>query len=100
MKLIYIFAVGVMAFAACSPKTGSTEVAANETQQQPVKAEQVQTLSSQEAKQLLEQQKDVVVIDVRTPEEYAAGHLKNALHFNIYDATFEANLKALDRNKT
>ena len=36
------------------------------------------------------------VIDVRTPEEYATGHLDGALLMNVQDPSFAANLATLD----
>jgi rhodanese-related sulfurtransferase len=42
----------------------------------------------------------VVLIDVRTPEEFAAGHLPNALNINVESADFETQIAALDKNTT
>ena len=39
---------------------------------------------------------DAIIIDVRTPEEFAAGHLDGALLYNVQDPSFEANIAALD----
>ncbi len=41
-----------------------------------------------------------VMLDVRTPAEYNARHIKKALNVDFYSASFEDNLKLLDRNKT
>ncbi len=41
----------------------------------------------------------VVVLDVRTPDEYRAGHLKDAKLANVNDAGFDANIAKLDKNK-
>ncbi|MCX6141334.1 MAG: rhodanese-like domain-containing protein [Candidatus Kapabacteria bacterium] len=41
----------------------------------------------------------VVVVDVRTPDEFNGGHLKNAKSMNVNDVKFEANIQALDKNK-
>ena len=41
----------------------------------------------------------VQLIDVRTPEEFAAGHLPNAINININDATFETKMSSLDKSK-
>ncbi|WP_082092241.1 rhodanese-like domain-containing protein [Demequina pelophila] len=38
----------------------------------------------------------VVLIDVRTPEEFASGHLPGALNIDINSATFAQNVAALD----
>lgn len=37
-----------------------------------------------------------IVIDVRTPEEYAAGHVDGAVNLNVEDPTFLANVSTLD----
>jgi phage shock protein E len=39
------------------------------------------------------------VIDVRTPKEYKAGHIKNAVNMHVYDKDFEQRLDKLDKNK-
>ncbi len=39
------------------------------------------------------------LIDVRTPEEYEAGHVGGAPLMNFYDDNFAAQLKTLDKNK-
>ncbi|HWS58591.1 MAG TPA: rhodanese-like domain-containing protein [Actinotalea sp.] len=39
---------------------------------------------------------DVVVLDVRTPEEFAAGHLPGAVNANLESGTFTDDLAALD----
>lgn len=39
------------------------------------------------------------LIDVRTPEEFAEGHLPNAVNINIKDADFQAKIEALDKTK-
>ncbi len=41
---------------------------------------------------------DLVVLDVRTPEEFAEGHLDNAVNVDFYANDFAGNLAALDKN--
>ena len=36
------------------------------------------------------------IIDVRTPEEFADGHLESAVNLNVEDGTLEAALAGLD----
>lgn len=44
--------------------------------------------------------KNKIILDVRTPQEYKNGHLKNAQLINYYDADFLEELKTLDKDKT
>lgn len=46
------------------------------------------------------QKKDVVLIDVRTPQEIAAGKIPNALEIGIADPSFDTKISALDKSKT
>ena len=41
---------------------------------------------------------DAVIIDVRSAEEFAAGHLEGALNYNVEDGTLAARLSSLDPN--
>ncbi len=42
---------------------------------------------------------DFMIIDVRTPREYAAGHLPGAQLMNLFDPDFQQKLQQLDREK-
>ncbi|MFC1903625.1 rhodanese-like domain-containing protein [Chloroflexota bacterium] len=41
-----------------------------------------------------------VIIDVRTPEEYAEGHIEEAVNLDYSSEAFEGELDKLDRDKT
>lgn len=41
----------------------------------------------------------VTVLDVRTPEEFKAGHLDKAININVNDKSFEAQSAKLDKAK-
>lgn len=43
---------------------------------------------------------DVVLLDVRTPEEYSQGHLQNSLNINWFDASFAQQLEVIDKDET
>jgi rhodanese-related sulfurtransferase len=43
---------------------------------------------------------DTVVMDIRTPEEYISGHVKNAVNLDFYSADFQKELSRLDKSKT
>ena len=42
----------------------------------------------------------IVVIDIRTPEEFAAGHLAKAMNIDFKAETFKTELAKLDKEKT
>ena len=52
-----------------------------------------------EAQKLIADKK-VVVLDIRTPEEFAAGHIAGATNINFRAADFEKALTALDKKQT
>ena len=43
---------------------------------------------------------DVVVLDVRTPEEFTSGHIPNAINIEIYSDYFNSDIAALDKSKS
>lgn len=57
------------------------------------------TISVDEFDKKLSETKDVQLVDVRTPEEYQEGHLKNALNYNLNGTDFNNQLSKLDKTK-
>ena len=55
----------------------------------------VDALGAMEAIQNIE---NLVVLDVRTPEEFADGHIDGAININFYDDNFREQLEALDKS--
>lgn len=60
---------------------------------------QVVKLTSQQADSLLRATPGLQLLDVRTPTEFAAGHLKAARNIDIRDSTFIRQLAQLDRSR-
>jgi thioredoxin 1 len=48
---------------------------------------------------MLEKNNQAILLDVRTPEEYAGGYIRNAVLMNFYD-DFNSKTKDLDKSKT
>jgi len=66
-------------------------------------ARQLATITVGEANALIQQHKQneqFVILDVRTPDEFAQGHLHNAKLINYRAADFSDQLNALDKSKT
>lgn len=62
-----------------------------------------ENLSVSEARQLIEKSKNdtnFVLLDVRTPQEYEAGHIAGAKLLNFRSPDFEEQVKNLPKNKS
>lgn len=60
---------------------------------------QYRDVTSIELSQILEKS-ELTIIDVRTHDEYAKGHLPGAKNINIYSADFKTTLQSLDKHNT
>jgi rhodanese-related sulfurtransferase len=56
-------------------------------------------LSPDDFEKLIKNDKNVQLVDVRSPQEVANGHLEKAVNINIADADFEAKMSQLDKTK-
>ena len=59
-----------------------------------------QDFNPAQAQEFVTAHPDVVVLDVRTPDEFRAGHINKATNINLYDSHFVKQLATLDRSKT
>lgn len=57
-------------------------------------------MDAAQAAKLIEEKPQMLVLDVRTPEEFAAGHIQKALNINYYDQNFKKDIQRLDKQKT
>ena len=60
-------------------------------------------ISVEECYTLIQENKDnpdFVILDVRTPSEYASGYIENAINLDYYEDDFEITLDTYDKNKT
>lgn len=56
-------------------------------------------LPTEEFKKLLKENKDAVVLDVRTADEYNGGKISNAININVLEAKFQSEVAKLDKTK-
>ncbi|GAB3199639.1 rhodanese-related sulfurtransferase [Pontibacter aydingkolensis] len=96
MKKLTFLLASLAFMASCSSDSNTT--AAEQSNGQAVEATTpaTQAINSEEAKSLLAQNPDIVVLDVRTTAEYAQGHLQQSQLVDFSAPDFEAKLKALD----
>lgn len=60
-------------------------------------------ISVEECYTLIQENKnnpDFIILDVRTPAEYASGYIENAVNLDYYENDFEETLDTYDKNKT
>ncbi len=80
-KLIAVLFATTFALTACSSSSGANDLSAQEFQAKSAEA-------------------GVVLLDVRTAGEFAAGHIEGALNLDVEGMTFEGEIKSLDPSKT
>ena len=92
--LIVLLVIGVILAGGCA------EVAAPERE---APAQIIENVTPREAFALIqdnEDNPDFIIIDVRTPEEFAEGHVEDAIIIDFYSESFRSEVNALDKNKT
>ena len=57
-----------------------------------------QQISAQEAKTIMDTEKDYIIIDARTEEEFAAGHIANAILIPEYEIAERAEAELPDKD--
>lgn len=57
-------------------------------------------LTPLEVKDLIHENPDVIILDVRTPEEFKSGSVENAINLNIYSPDFLKDIKKLKKTET
>jgi len=60
----------------------------------------VETVSPSDAEEVLVENGDAVLLDIRTPDEYAAARISGSENIDFYEADFAAQLAQLDPDGT
>ena len=66
-------------------------------------AQTLKNISAQEANDLIQQRKadpNFIILDIRTPQEFADGHIEGAINLDFYASNFKERLNTLDKSKT
>lgn len=56
-------------------------------------------ISSREFYSFMNEEDDVVLLDIRTPEEFFSGRIDGALNIDFYSSSFLDEVNALDKNR-
>jgi len=59
----------------------------------------IRTVDGKEAQEIVKNNSELIIIDLRTPEEYAEGYIENAVNINFYDEYFKESIKSLDKTR-
>ena len=101
LKLFFIILTAIALAAGC----GSAEKSTGKKNSGSVsnKKRVVKKIDPGEAHVLItenQDNKDFVVLDVRTAREFEDGYIEGAINLDFYDDDFQANLDKLEKNKT
>jgi rhodanese-related sulfurtransferase len=88
-------ATGVLLLAGCEPRHEAATPAPTGTN-----VTEIVHVDPAGAMELLKSDPEVVVLDVRTPREYAAGHLEDGVNIDYNASDFRQKLAELDPGKT
>lgn len=93
-KLIMIFLTfGVLGLSACSVTDNDESTTIQE------EAVTYISVSGKEAKQIMEKEKNYIILDVRTQEEFDAGHIPGAVLIPDYEIQHRAEKELTDKNQ-
>lgn len=59
-----------------------------------------QSISAKDAKTMMESDKDIIILDVRTKDEYEEGHIKHAVLLPVAEVELEAEYTLEDKEQT
>lgn len=94
MKYHFLFPLLILFFSACE---STSQEAENKTAESPKPA--FANLNVEQFKELMNEP-NVVILDVRTPEETAEGMIEGAIQIDFQDPSFDQKISALDKEKT
>ena len=95
MKKLFLMllALGAVGLSACGIQSDSDDTAS-----QPEKVTYI-SVSGKEAKQKMETEKDYIILDVRTQEEFDEGHIPGAVLIPDYEIQQRAEKELTDKNQ-
>lgn len=78
MKKILVLLLAMLLLTGCGSNAGQTATTDETMEDVGVKGEYVQ-INAEEAKKLMDTEKDYILLDVRTPQEYESSHIPGAI---------------------
>ena len=96
---VFLFVVVDVAALVLSGSVMASPPSTNEAKAKIAAVGGAKNIKATEAGKLLKSNKQIAILDVRTPEEYAEGHIAGAKNLNLFDPEFKSKLAALDKDK-
>ena len=82
----------------CEQKDGQNTAA--ETIEHRFEETKIENIKAMEAAKILKENPDMMILDIRTPEEFNSGHIPASINIDYKAKNFESELKKLDRSKS
>jgi rhodanese-related sulfurtransferase len=101
-KMLVFFVIVTIGVVGIDVWQSSAEIT-KDSKSEPEKVQILKNITPKEAYDLIQEHKDdenFVILDVRTPREFAQGYIKNAKNVDYYSKTFRDELDKLDKDKT
>ena len=101
MRLI-IFSIVILCFYFCKSDHQVEQSASNGTDPTTVDVQtdtKIQHIDVMGAQKLISDHSDLIILDVRSPEEYSQGSLPNAINMDVRATDFSSRLAAMDQSK-
>lgn len=95
MKTLKIISISALLVSLPVSSVAAAEPAAKEKA-----VETVSVVKAEDVPKVLEKDPKIVIVDLRTPEEFAEGHIAKAVNINFLAEDFAEKLAKLDRDKT
>ena len=97
--LVATTAIGVSGFAGCKGYSGMDSIKSTSSATSDTQKITYQQITQEEAKRIMDTKNDYVIIDSRTDEEFAQGHIKGAIMIPEYEIAQKAEKEISDKNK-
>lgn len=97
--LVATTAIGVSGFAGCKGYSGMNSIKSTSSATSDTQKITYQQISQEEAKRIMDTESDYVIIDSRTDEEFAQGHIKGAIMIPEYEIAQKAEKEIPDKSK-